>query len=264
MRQYLDLLGDVRHNGIQRPDRTGVGTLSVFGRQARYDLSEGFPLLTTKKLHVKSIIHELLWMLAGDTNVRYLEENGVKIWSAWSDEFGELGPVYGAQWRRWRTPDDGPIDQIWHLVEGLKENPYSRRHVVTAWNPADLDNMALAPCHMSMQFYVANGKLSCHMYQRSADIFLGVPFNIASYALLTMMLAQVTGYESGEFIHSFGDLHLYMNHLEQADMQLGRQPRALPRMALNPDVDSIFGFCYDDFKLRDYNPLPHIKAEVAV
>lgn len=264
MKQYLDLLRHVRENGVRRADRTGVGTLGVFGYQMRFDLQQGFPLLTTKKLHVKSIIHELLWFLSGSTNTRYLQEHGVRIWDEWADETGELGPVYGKQWRSWLSIDGRSIDQISELIEGLKTNPNSRRHIVSAWNPADLQDMALPPCHCLFQFHVADGRLSCQLYQRSADIFLGVPFNIASYALLTMMVAQVTGYEPGEFIHSFGDAHLYLNHLEQADMQLQREPKKLPRMVINPEVRSIFDFTYGDFRLEDYEAHPHIKAEVAV
>jgi thymidylate synthase len=264
MRQYLDLLRHVRDKGVRRMDRTGTGTLGVFGYQMRFDLSEGFPLVTTKKLHVKSIIHELLWFLSGSTNTRYLKENGVRIWDEWADEEGELGPVYGKQWRSWATLDGRSIDQITHLIEGIKFNPNSRRHIVSAWNPADIEDMALPPCHCLFQFHVAEGRLSCQLYQRSADIFLGVPFNIASYALLTLMVAQVTGLKPGEFVHTFGDAHLYLNHLEQADLQLQREPKPLPRMALNPEVRSIFDFVYDDFRLTGYEAHPHIKAEVAV
>ncbi len=264
MKQYLELLRKVRDDGIRRADRTGVGTLGIFGHQMRFDLADGFPLVTTKKLHLKSIVHELLWFLSGSTNIRYLKENGVRIWDEWADGSGELGPVYGKQWRSWAAPDGRIIDQIAQLIEGLKTNPYSRRHIVSAWNPADVEAMALPPCHCLFQFHVADGRLSCQLYQRSADIFLGVPFNIASYALLTMMTAQVTGYRPGEFIHTFGDAHLYLNHLEQADEQLGREPRPLPRMAINPDVRSIFDFVYEDFRLEGYKPHPHIKAEVAV
>ena len=264
MRQYLDLLALIRDTGIHKPDRTGTGTRSVFGHQLRFDLADGFPLLTTKKLHVKSVIHELLWFLQGSTNVHYLNEHGVSIWDEWADENGELGPVYGRQWRSWPTPDGGDIDQIARVVEGLKRDPNSRRHVVCAWNVGELDRMALPPCHCLFQFNVAEGRLSCQLYQRSADIFLGVPFNIASYALLTLMLAQVTGLAPGEFIHSFGDVHLYLNHLDQADEQLRRKPRALPRMELNPEVSSLFDFVYDDFKLVGYDPHPAIQAKVAV
>jgi len=264
MQQYLDLMRRVRDYGVRKEDRTGTGTLSVFGHQMRFDLADGFPLVTTKKLHVKSIIHELIWFLAGDTNIDYLKRNGVGIWDEWANEDGDLGPVYGKQWRSWAAPDGRSIDQISEVVETLKTDPDSRRIIVSAWNPADIPDMALAPCHCLFQFYVADGRLSCQLYQRSADIFLGVPFNIASYALLTMMMAQVTGLKPGEFVHTFGDAHLYLNHLEQADEQLSRAPRALPRMEINPDVRSIFGFRYEDFKLAGYDPYPHIKADVAV
>ncbi len=264
MQQYLDLLRHVRNHGVRREDRTGTGTLSVFGYQLRVALADGFPLLTTKKLHTKSIIHELLWFLNGDTNVRYLQDNGVRIWDEWADENGELGPVYGKQWRSWAAPDGRVIDQIGWLEKTIKTNPNSRRLIVSAWNPADVDQMALPPCHCLFQFYVADGKLSCQLYQRSADIFLGVPFNIASYALLTLMLAQVCGLQPGDFVHSFGDAHLYLNHLDQADLQLSRTPRPLPRLAINPAVTSIFGFKYDDFTLDGYDPYPHIAAPVAV
>ncbi|MBN9353300.1 MAG: thymidylate synthase [Hyphomicrobium denitrificans] len=264
MQQYLDLLRRVRTEGVKKTDRTGTGTLSVFGHQMRFDLSEGFPLVTTKKLHVKSIIVELLWFLSGATNIEYLKANDVSIWDEWADPEGELGPVYGKQWRAWSAPDGETIDQIKEVVETLKTNPDSRRIIVSAWNPADIPRMALAPCHCLVQFYVADGKLSCQLYQRSADIFLGVPFNIASYALLTMMMAQVTRLEPGEFVHTFGDAHLYLNHLEQADLQLSRTPRALPRMKINPAVTSIFDFKYEDFSLESYDPWPHIKAPVAV
>ncbi len=264
MQQYLDLMRRVRDTGVKKTDRTGTGTLSVFGHQMRFDLADGFPLVTTKKLHVKSIIHELIWFLAGDTNTGYLKENGVRIWDEWADENGDLGPVYGRQWRSWAAPDGRAIDQIAEVVETLKTNPDSRRMIVSAWNPADLPDMALAPCHCLFQFYVAEGRLSCQLYQRSADVFLGVPFNIASYALLTMMMAQVTGLEPGEFVHTFGDAHLYLNHLEQADEQLTRSPRALPRMQINKDVRSITGFSFDDFALHGYDPYPHIAAPVAV
>jgi thymidylate synthase len=264
MKQYLDLLALVRREGVKRTDRTGVGTLGIFGHQMRFDLEAGFPMLTTKKLHLKSIVHELLWFLSGSTNILYLKENGVRIWDEWADENGELGPVYGKQWRSWAAPDGHSIDQIATLVDGIKANPYSRRHIVSAWNPAEVDRMALPPCHCLFQFHVAEGRLSCQLYQRSADIFLGVPFNIASYALLTMMVAQVTGYRPGAFVHTFGDAHLYLNHLDQADRQLAREPRPLPRMAINPEVRSIFDFVYDDFRLEAYDPHPHIKAEVAV
>jgi thymidylate synthase len=264
MQQYLDLLARVRRHGTERGDRTGTGTLSVFGHQMRFDLADGFPMLTTKKLHLKSIVHELLWFLAGDTNIRYLKENGVSIWDDWADSEGELGPVYGKQWRRWETPDGRVIDQISNLVEMIRRNPESRRLIVSAWNVAEVDSMALPPCHCLFQFYVAEGRLSCQLYQRSADVFLGVPFNIASYALLTQMMAQVTGLKPGEFVHSFGDAHLYLNHLEQADLQLTRRPMALPEMRINPDVKDIFGFRYEDFELVGYEAHPHIKAPVAV
>ncbi|MBQ1605779.1 MAG: thymidylate synthase [Bacteroidales bacterium] len=264
MKQYLDLLQRVLDEGVRKSDRTGTGTISVFGHQMRFNLQDGFPCLTTKKLHLKSIIHELLWFLAGDTNIKYLNDNGVRIWDEWADENGDLGHVYGYQWRSWKTPDGQTIDQISNLVKSLKENPDSRRHIVSAWNVADIDNMALPPCHALFQFYVADGKLSCQLYQRSADLFLGVPFNIASYALLTMMLAQVCGYQYGEFIHTFGDAHIYLNHLEQVHTQLERTPRPLPKMKINPDVKDIFSFKYEDFELVDYNPYPHIKAEVSV
>jgi len=264
MQQYLDFMRHVRDNGTKKEDRTGVGTISVFGYQMRFDLQEGFPILTTKKLHLKSIIHELLWFLAGDTNIGYLKENGVRIWDEWADENGDLGPVYGHQWRSWPTSDGGTLDQITNLVNMIKNNPDSRRLIVSAWNPADVERMALPPCHCLFQFYVADGKLSCQLYQRSADIFLGVPFNIASYALLTMMIAQVCDLEYGEFVHSFGDAHLYLNHLEQVDEQLSRSPMKLPEMKINPDVRDIFDFKYDDFELVGYESHPHIKAEVAV
>ncbi len=264
MQAYLDLLRMVRERGVQRGDRTGTGTLSVFGHQMRFDLSKGFPLLTTKKLHLKSIVHELLWFLSGDSNIGYLKANGVSIWDEWADANGDLGPVYGAQWRSWPARDGGTIDQIADVERALKSDPQSRRHIVTAWNPADLERMALAPCHCLFQFYVAEGRLSCQLYQRSADVFLGVPFNIASYALLTMMMAQVTGLQPGEFIHTFGDVHLYLNHIEQAEEQLSRTPRQLPRMTIAPGVRSIFGFAYDDFKLTGYAPHPAIKAPIAV
>lgn len=264
MKQYLDLMAHVRNHGVAKTDRTGTGTLSTFGWQSRYDLADGFPMVTTKKLHLKSIVHELLWFLAGDTNIAYLKANGVRIWDEWADEAGELGPVYGHQWRSWPTPDGGKIDQIRNVVEQIRRNPDSRRLIVSAWNVADVDDMALPPCHCLFQFYVADGKLSCQLYQRSADIFLGVPFNIASYALLTMMVAQVTGLEPGEFIHTFGDAHLYSNHLEQADKQLARAPKPLPKMHINPDVKSIFDFTYDDFRLEGYEAHPHIAAPVAV
>ena len=264
MRQYLDLMRHVRAHGIRKADRTGTGTLSVFGHQMRFDLRAGFPALTTKRLHLKSIIHELLWFVAGDTNVKYLHDNAVTIWDEWADERGDLGPVYGSQWRSWPTPDGRRVDQLAELVKGLKDNPDSRRHVVSAWNVADIGRMALPPCHVMFQFYVANGRLSCQLYQRSADIFLGVPFNIASYALLTMMVAQVCGYAPGEFIHTLGDAHLYLNHLEQADLQLARTPRALPVMVLNPRVGDLFAFRYEDFELKDYQPHGRISAPIAV
>ncbi len=264
MKQYLDLLRHVRDQGTLKEDRTGTGTRSVFGYQMRFDLAEGFPALTTKKLHLRSIIHELLWFLQGDTNIRYLKENGVSIWDEWADENGDLGPVYGHQWRSWPIPDGGRIDQISQLVEQIRHNPDSRRLIVSAWNPADIERMALPPCHCLFQFYVAQGRLSCQLYQRSADIFLGVPFNIASYALLTLMLAQVSDLQPGEFIHTFGDAHLYSNHFEQCDLQLSRAPRPLPRMLINPQVRDVFGFRFEDFELVDYDPHPHIKAPVAV
>ncbi|MGZ5822889.1 MAG: thymidylate synthase [Hyphomicrobium sp.] len=264
MQQYLDLMRRVRNHGVKKTDRTGTGTLSVFGHQLRFDLADGFPLVTTKKLHVRSIIHELIWFLSGDTNTRYLDENGVSIWDDWADESGELGPVYGKQWRSWATPDGRSIDQIAEVVETLKTNPDSRRIIVSAWNPADIPDMALAPCHCLFQFYVSEGRLSCQLYQRSADVFLGVPFNIASYALLTMMMAQVTGLKPGEFVHTFGDAHLYLNHLDQADEQLKRTPRALPRTEIDPTVKSIFKFKFEHFKLAGYDPHPHIAAPVAV
>ena len=264
MQQYLDLMRHVLQNGVTKSDRTGTGTRSVFGYQMRFDLSQGFPALTTKKLHLKSIIHELLWFLSGDTNIRYLKENGVRIWDEWADENGDLGRVYGAQWRSWRGANGETIDQIRNLVQQIQTTPDSRRLIVSAWNPAEVDSMALPPCHALFQFYVANGKLSCQLYQRSADIFLGVPFNIASYALLTMMLAQVCGLQAGEFIHTLGDAHLYLNHLEQAQLQLTREPRPLPKMHINPDVRDIFSFRFNDFELTDYDPHPHIKAQVSV
>lgn len=264
MKAYLDLLQDILDNGVQRGDRTGTGTLSVFGRQMRFDLNEGFPVVTTKKLHLRSIIHELLWFLKGDTNIQYLKENKVRIWDEWADENGDLGPVYGKQWRSWAAPNGETIDQIAEVIHSIKNNPNSRRHVVTAWNPADLPDMALSPCHCLFQFYVADGKLSCQLYQRSADTFLGVPFNIASYALLTMMIAQVCGLGLGEFVHTFGDAHLYLNHVEQAKLQLSRTPRELPTMWINPDVTDIFDFKYEDFKLEDYHPHPTIKAPISV
>ncbi|MDE5971944.1 MAG: thymidylate synthase [Muribaculaceae bacterium] len=264
MRQYLDLLSDIIENGTVKSDRTGTGTISVFGRQMRFDLSQGFPLLTTKKLHLKSIIHELLWFLSGDTNIRYLQANGVRIWNEWADENGDLGPVYGHQWRSWPGRNGQTIDQIADVVRQIRETPDSRRMIVTAWNPADVPSMALPPCHAFFQFYVADGRLSLQLYQRSADTFLGVPFNIASYALLLLMMAQVTGLKPGEFIHTLGDTHLYLNHIDQARLQLSRQPDKLPQMHLNPDVKSIFDFKFEDFTLTDYNPQPHIAATVSV
>ncbi|MCH8314731.1 MAG: thymidylate synthase [Planctomycetes bacterium] len=265
MREYLNLLRHTLDHGVPKDDRTGTGTLSVFGYQMRFDLREGFPLVTTKKLHLRSIIHELLWFLRGDTNIEYLNEHGVRIWDEWADkDTGDLGPIYGRQWRSWPTPDGTHIDQISQVIDEIKTNPDSRRLIVSAWNVADLEAMALQPCHVLFQFYVADGKLSCQLYQRSADLFLGVPFNIASYALLTMMIAQVTNLEVGDFVHTFGDAHLYSNHLEKAEEQLTRQPRALPTMRINPQVTSIFDFTYDDFELLNYNPHPHIPAPVAV
>ena len=264
MRPYLSLLDRILTTGVKKTDRTGTGTLSVFGNQMRFDLSEGFPLLTTKKLHLKSIIHELLWFLAGDTNVKYLQDNGVRIWNEWADENGELGPVYGHQWRSWPDYKGGTIDQISQVVDLIKNHPDSRRMLVSAWNPAEVDQMALPPCHCLFQFYVADGKLSLQLYQRSADTFLGVPFNIASYALLCQMMAQVCGLQPGEFVHTTGDTHLYLNHVEQAKLQLTREPRKLPKMIINPDVKDIFSFKYEDFQLEGYDPHPHIKAEVSV
>jgi thymidylate synthase len=264
VQQYLDLMQKILDEGVDRGDRTGTGTRSVFGHQMRFDLSAGFPLVTTKKLHLKSIIHELLWFLAGDTNIRYLKENGVKIWDAWADEAGELGPVYGYQWRSWPAPDGRSIDQISNLLEMIRNNPESRRLIVSAWNPALVDQMALPPCHSLFQFYVADGKLSCQLYQRSADVFLGVPFNIASYALLTLMVARVTGLEPGDFVHTLGDAHLYANHFDQAREQLTRSPRPLPRMILNPAVTDLFAFRFEDFELTGYDPHPHISAPIAV
>ncbi len=264
MRQYLDLMRHVLEQGVRKEDRTGTGTISVFGYQMRFDLADGFPLVTTKKVHLRSIIHELLWFLKGDTNIRYLHENGVTIWDEWADENGDLGPVYGAQWRCWPTPDGRQIDQISQLVDQIRNNPDSRRLMVSAWNPALIEQMALPPCHCLFQFYVAEGRLSCQLYQRSADIFLGVPFNIASYALLTMMMAQVTGLQAGEFVHTFGDAHLYTNHLQQVEIQLAREPHALPKMQLNPEVTSLFDFTYEDFTLEGYDAHSHIKAPVAV
>ena len=264
MRQYLDLMQTVLDSGVRKEDRTGVGTLSIFGYQNRYDLSQGFPAVTTKKLHLRSIIHELLWFLKGDTNIHYLRDNRVTIWDEWADENGDLGPVYGYQWRSWPGPDGRSYDQISMLIERIKNNPYSRRHIVSGWNVAFVEEMALPPCHTLFQFYVADGKLSCQLYQRSADIFLGVPFNIASYALLTMMVAQVTGYEPGEFVHTFGDAHLYLNHLDQARLQLSREPYPLPQMKINPNVDNLFDFRYEDFELQNYQSHPAIKAPIAV
>jgi thymidylate synthase len=264
MRQYLDLMEHVLTRGAEKRDRTGTGTLSIFGHQMRFDLAEGFPLVTTKKLHVKSIIYELLWFLRGDTNVKYLNDHGVSIWDDWADERGDLGPVYGQQWRSWPAPDGSTIDQMANVVAAIRRNPDSRRLIVSAWNPAEVDKMALPPCHCLFQFYVAGGRLSCQLYQRSADLFLGVPFNIASYALLTLMVAQVTGLKAGEFIHTLGDAHLYLNHLEQARLQLARAPRPLSVMRLDPAVKDLFGFRYEDFALEGYEPYPHIKAQVAV
>ena len=263
MRQYLDLMRKVLDDGLRKDDRTGTGTLSIFGHQMRFDLEDGFPLVTTKRLHLKSIIHELLWFLKGDTNIAYLKENGVRIWDEWADENGDLGPVYGQQWRSWPGPD-GPIDQIANLVRQIRTTPHSRRLVVTAWNPAEIEAMALPPCHCLFQFYVLDGRLSCQLYQRSADIFLGVPFNVASYALLTQMVAQVTGYRPGEFIHTLGDAHLYLNHIEPAETQLARTPKPLPRMALNPEITDLFAFRFEDFVLSGYEAHPHIPAAVAV
>jgi len=264
MRQYLDLLRHVLENGTPKNDRTGTGTLSVFGYQMRFNLEEGFPLLTTKKLHIRSIIYELLWFLRGETNIKYLNDNKVTIWDEWADEKGDLGPIYGYQWRSWTAPDGRTIDQISQVVESIKNNPDSRRHIVSAWNVGDLDKMALPPCHILFQFYVANGKLSCQLYQRSADIFLGVPFNIASYSMLLMMMAQVTGLRPGEFIHTLGDAHIYNNHLEQVKLQLTRQPYPLPTLRLNPDVKSIFDFKFEDFEIVNYQAHPHIKGEISV
>ncbi len=264
MRPYLDLLAQILDRGVEKADRTGTGTLALFGHQMRFDLRQGFPLLTTKKLHLKSIVHELVWFLSGSTNVAYLRENGVSIWDEWADPAGELGPVYGHQWRSWPAGDGGRIDQIARLIEGLKTNPDSRRHIVSAWNPAEIDRMALPPCHALFQFWVANGELSCQLYQRSADVFLGVPFNIASYALLTAMVAQVTDLRPGEFVHTLGDAHLYLNHLEQARLQLSREPRALPRLELNPAIRSIFDFRFDDVTVEGYEPHPAIRAPISV
>nr|WP_275433419.1 thymidylate synthase [Priestia flexa] len=264
VKQYLDLCEHVLKHGTKKEDRTGTGTISTFGYQMRFNLQEGFPALTTKKLHLKSIIHELLWFLSGDTNIKYLQDNGVRIWNEWADENGELGPVYGHQWRSWPTPEGSTIDQITNVIHQIKNNPDSRRLMISAWNVADVDNMALPPCHCLFQFYVADGKLSCQLYQRSADIFLGVPFNIASYALLTMMVAQVCDLEPGDFVHTFGDAHIYTNHLEQVNLQLTREPRSLPKMKINPDVKSIFDFKFEDFELVEYDPHPHIKGAVSV
>lgn len=264
MKQYLDLCRHVLENGTKKEDRTGTGTISTFGYQMRFNLQEGFPLVTTKKLHLKSIIHELLWFLNGDTNVKYLQENGVRIWNEWADEEGNLGPVYGHQWRSWTGADGNTVDQITSLIEQIKTNPDSRRLIVNAWNVGEIEKMALPPCHCMFQFYAADGKLSCQLYQRSADVFLGVPFNIASYALLTMMVAQVCDLEPGEFVHTFGDVHIYQNHLEQVNLQLSRDPRKLPKMKINPDVKDIFSFKFDDFQLKDYDPHPHIKGVVSV
>lgn len=264
MRQYQELMQKILDEGIERPDRTGTGTVGIFGHQMRFDLAKGFPLVTTKKVHTKSVIHELLWFLKGDTNIRYLQENGVKIWNDWADENGDLGPVYGYQWRSWPGRNGAKIDQITKVIEQIKTNPFSRRHLVVAFNPADVDQMALPPCHAFFQFHVANGRLSCQLYQRSADVFLGVPFNIASYALLTMMIAQVTGLTPGDFVHSFGDAHLYKNHFEQARLQLSREPRPLPQMILNQKIKNIFDFKFEDFELIGYDPHPQIKAQVSV
>ncbi len=264
MKQYHDLMTRIMAEGVDRSDRTGVGTRGVFGHQMRFCLADGFPMLTTKKLHLKSIIHELIWFLAGDTNVKYLQDNGVKIWDAWADENGDLGPVYGKQWRRWETPDGRVIDQMSNVIEAIKANPYSRRHIVTAWNPAEVDDMALPPCHCLFQFHVANGKLSCQLYQRSADVFLGVPFNIASYALLTHMVADACGLETGDFIHSFGDVHIYANHFDQVKLQLSRTPRPLPKLTLSSGVKSLYDYKFDNIKITGYNPHPHIAGKVAV
>ena len=264
MKQYLDLLKHIRDNGVVKQDRTGIGTKSIFGYQMRFDLQQGFPLLTTKKVHLKSIIYELLWFISGDTNIKYLKEHGVSIWDEWADTKGDLGPVYGHQWRSWPTPDGKSIDQLANVIDTIKNNPDSRRILVSAWNPGEVDKMALPPCHCLFQFYVAEGKLSCQLYQRSADTFLGVPFNIASYSLLTMMIAQVCGLQPGEFIHTTGDTHLYLNHIEQVDLQLSREPRALPKMIINPEVNDLFSFKYEDFRLEGYEPWPTIKAPVAV
>ena len=264
MKQYLDLLKHIRDNGVVKQDRTGIGTKSIFGYQMRFDLQQGFPLLTTKKVHLKSIIYELLWFISGDTNIKYLKEHGVSIWDEWANTNGDLGPVYGHQWRSWPTPDGKSIDQLANVIDTIKNNPDSRRILVSAWNPGEVDKMALPPCHCLFQFYVAEGKLSCQLYQRSADTFLGVPFNIASYSLLTMMIAQVCGLQPGEFIHTTGDTHLYLNHIEQVDLQLSREPRALPKMIINPEVTDLFSFKYEDFRLEGYEPWPTIKAPVAI
>jgi len=264
MQTYLSLLQHIKDTGLVKSDRTGTGTISVFGYQMRFNPSDGFPLLTTKKVHMKSIIHELLWFINGDTNIKYLNDNGVTIWDEWANEDGELGPVYGKQWRSWHSSDGRVIDQLSELIEGLKKNPDSRRHIISAWNVGDLNKMALPPCHALFQFYVADGKLSCQLYQRSADVFLGVPFNIASYALFTMMIAQVCGYEAGEFIHTLGDAHIYTNHLEQVDLQLSRKPKVLPKMLINPNVKNILDFKYEDFSLTGYDPDPAIKAPIAI
>lgn len=264
MKQYLDLLQHILDHGVKKQDRTGTGTISTFGYQMRFNLEEGFPLVTTKKVHLKSIIYELLWFLNGDTNVKYLQDHGVRIWNEWADANGDLGPVYGYQWRHWRTPDGKEVDQIANLIEGLKKNPDSRRHIVSAWNPADVDNMALPPCHTMFQFYVADGRLSCQLYQRSGDTFLGIPFNIASYALLTMMVAQVCGLKPGDFVHTIGDAHIYLNHIEQVKLQLSRNPYPLPTMKINPDVKDIFSFKYEDFTLENYQCHPTIKGEISV
>jgi thymidylate synthase len=264
MKQYLDLLSHVLEHGVRKEDRTGTGTISTFGYQMRFDLAEGFPLMTTKKLHLKSIIHELLWFLKGDTNISYLNEHGVRIWNEWADDRGNLGHIYGYQWRSWPTPDGRSIDQVSEVVKSLKNNPDSRRHIVSAWNVGELEHMALPPCHILFQYYVADGRLSCQLYQRSADIFLGVPFNIASYSFLLMMMAQVTGLEPGEFIHTLGDAHIYLNHVEQVKLQLTREPRALPRVTLNPDIGSIFDFSFEDFAVENYEPHPHIKGAISV
>ncbi len=264
MQQYLNLLDRVLREGVKKEDRTGTGTISIFGHQMRFNLQEGFPIVTTKKIHLKSIIHELLWFIKGSVNVKYLQENGVKIWNEWADDDGELGRIYGYQWRSWTSENGGHIDQLKNVIKQLKENPNSRRHIVSAWNVGDLDKMNLPPCHILFQFYVADNKLSCQLYQRSADIFLGVPFNIASYALLIMMAARETGYELGDFVHTLGDAHIYLNHIEQVKLQLSREPRPLPKMILNPDVKSLFDFKYEDFTLENYNPHPHIKGAISV